>query len=382
MPGQSWFKVAVAAAFLCVAAATHASETVTYSYDARGRLVKVEHSGTVNEGVTTQYGFDKADNRTEVTATGAGAVGVADFSFEDPAQGTGWAMNPTAAGATFAGRSGVAANGSAFGFATAPDGSQAGWIQSLNGADGSISLSAAGLRTGASYSVRFHIAQRPGYGANPVTVAFAGASLGSFTPSSSAFTRVATATFTASASTGTLSFTGAAASGDTSSAIDKVEIVRTAIVADPSFEQPNVGTGWTMNPSATGATFAGRSGVAGNGSAFGFASAPDGSQAGFLQSISGYDATISLAVSGLAPGTDYVVRFYSARRSGFGVNPVTVAFDGNGLGTFTPASTSFAQSTSAAFTASAATGTLTFTVPQSGPDLDSAIDLVTIEAAP
>jgi hypothetical protein len=47
------------------------SETVTYSYDARGRLVQVSRSGTVNNGVQASYSYDKADNRTNVTVTGA-----------------------------------------------------------------------------------------------------------------------------------------------------------------------------------------------------------------------------------------------------------------------------------------------------------------------
>ena len=48
-----------------------ATETVTYTYDAKGRLVKVVHTGTVNNNLTTTYGQDKADNRTNVTTTGA-----------------------------------------------------------------------------------------------------------------------------------------------------------------------------------------------------------------------------------------------------------------------------------------------------------------------
>ena len=46
-----------------------ASETITYSYDAKGRLVKVERSGDVNQGVKAEYKHDKADNRTEVNVT-------------------------------------------------------------------------------------------------------------------------------------------------------------------------------------------------------------------------------------------------------------------------------------------------------------------------
>ncbi|HEV7661055.1 MAG TPA: hypothetical protein VGO55_14550 [Allosphingosinicella sp.] len=60
-------KIALAAAALAVAAAAAmASETVTYTYDARGRLVKVERSGTVNNGVKAEYKYDKGDNRTNV----------------------------------------------------------------------------------------------------------------------------------------------------------------------------------------------------------------------------------------------------------------------------------------------------------------------------
>lgn len=49
----------------------HAAETITYSYDANGRLVKVVHAGTVNNGVQTTYSHDRADNRTQVKTVGA-----------------------------------------------------------------------------------------------------------------------------------------------------------------------------------------------------------------------------------------------------------------------------------------------------------------------
>lgn len=52
------------------AASALGSETINYSYDARGRLVKVERSGNVNHGVNTAYGYDKANNRTNREVTG------------------------------------------------------------------------------------------------------------------------------------------------------------------------------------------------------------------------------------------------------------------------------------------------------------------------
>jgi type II secretory pathway pseudopilin PulG len=53
------------------AAAASATETITYTYDARGRLVQVSHSGTVNNNAVTNYTYDKADNRKTKTTSGA-----------------------------------------------------------------------------------------------------------------------------------------------------------------------------------------------------------------------------------------------------------------------------------------------------------------------
>jgi YD repeat-containing protein len=54
-----------------IAVAAYATETIIYKYDSRGRLIQVSHSGTVNNNVVTNYSYDKADNRNQVTTTGA-----------------------------------------------------------------------------------------------------------------------------------------------------------------------------------------------------------------------------------------------------------------------------------------------------------------------
>ena len=60
-----------AAALALLPTLAHANETVTYSYDAKGRLTQVAHSGTANNGVVATYAFDAADNRTSVQVSGA-----------------------------------------------------------------------------------------------------------------------------------------------------------------------------------------------------------------------------------------------------------------------------------------------------------------------
>jgi YD repeat-containing protein len=60
--------------FGCIATigvAAHASETISYAYDANGRLVRVNRTGTVNNGIATTYQHDKADNRANLTVIGS-----------------------------------------------------------------------------------------------------------------------------------------------------------------------------------------------------------------------------------------------------------------------------------------------------------------------
>lgn len=61
----------IAAVLALTGSAAGATETITYTYDARGRLVQVSHSGGPASGVTTTYSHDAANNRTRVQTTGA-----------------------------------------------------------------------------------------------------------------------------------------------------------------------------------------------------------------------------------------------------------------------------------------------------------------------
>lgn len=59
------------AAMSLEAASAPFNETINYSYDARGRLVQVTHSGSVNNTLQANYSYDKADNRDTVNVTGS-----------------------------------------------------------------------------------------------------------------------------------------------------------------------------------------------------------------------------------------------------------------------------------------------------------------------
>ena len=50
-----------------------ADESVVYTYDELGRLIATQQSGTINNGVTTAIGMDKAGNRTTYKVTGSGS---------------------------------------------------------------------------------------------------------------------------------------------------------------------------------------------------------------------------------------------------------------------------------------------------------------------
>ncbi|MCL6684458.1 hypothetical protein [Sphingomonas alba] len=56
---------------VALAMSAEASETINYTYDARGRLITVNRTGSVNNGVNTTYNIDKAENRLNKTTTGS-----------------------------------------------------------------------------------------------------------------------------------------------------------------------------------------------------------------------------------------------------------------------------------------------------------------------
>ena len=149
-------------------------------------------------------------------------------------------------------------------------------------------------------------------------------------------------------------------------------------VADNSFESPTTAS-YTYGPTGSPWNYSGLAGVSANGGPFYTGSAPDGTQAAFLQSGSGSFGQITQTLTGLTNGSTYTFSFYGAERSGFPADPIDVTFGSTDLGTFTPTSTGFVQFTTGSFVANGTSGLLSFIgAVTNQSDIDSAIDLVAI----
>src|SRR5262249_21692783 len=131
-------------------------------------------------------------------------------------------------------------------------------------------------------------------------------------------------------------------------------------------------------PTGGGWTFAGSSGIQANGSAWGAANAPDGTQTAFLQG-NGDLGAISQAV--YLPAGTYRVSFQAAQRSyGDGVQPIKFSVNGVQVGSLiSPTSTSFALYTTASFTVKVAgCYTLQFAATDNSGDKSSFLDAISI----
>jgi uncharacterized protein RhaS with RHS repeats len=68
---KSWIGASAAVLATGLFAAAFGQQTTTYTYDAQGRVVKVEHTGGPADGVVSEHTYDDADNRTRKKKTGA-----------------------------------------------------------------------------------------------------------------------------------------------------------------------------------------------------------------------------------------------------------------------------------------------------------------------
>lgn len=322
------------------------------------------------------FSFNIPDEPPVVTIFNAG--------FEKPGTAT-YLTGPITNGWTFNVRSGVQRNGSALGSATAPEGFQTAFMISRDGISGEISQS-MNFKAG-TYSLSFLMAERPGYGGRlPFDVYVDNSKIGTFQPSSASFTQHTTDSFTVTAGYHTIKFVGQDTTSETTAFLDKITIQTasptsppTAEIANAGFETPSVAN-YLKGPMTLGWIFNSRAGVQKNGGVFGAASAPEGVQTAFLQSINGNHGEISQAVD-FDAGT-YTLSFQAANRTNSGgTQSFDVFLDQTLIGSYTTTSGIFTAYTSDSFTASAGSHTIKFVGTSTTGDNISFIDDVTIKLA-
>ena len=335
--------------------------TITPGGDSFAPYTSTDFTVIAGSHEITLCGTDASGDKTSfvddvriVVSTPAGPPAVANSGFETPVLSGGsgaYVYNPTGAGWNLVSNSGIQRNGSAWGAANAPGGSQTAFVQGAPSGLGEISQ-LLNLTAG-SYKVQFKAARRSGQ-MQPIQVKIGGVNVGStITPSSDSFATYDSATFTAPGGNVTLSLSATDASGDKSCFIDDVRIVVStpagaSTLANNGFEAPALSGGggaYVYNPSGAGWNFLTGSGVQRNGSAWGSQNAPEGSQTAFVQGTGEISQVLNLIA-----GT-YKVQFKAARRSGQ-LQPIQVKIGGVNVGsTITPSSDSFATYDSAIFTA-------------------------------
>ena len=264
--------------------------------------------------------------------------------FEAPALGASYQYAPTAAGVgwSFANGSGIQGNGSAWGAASAPEGSQTAFIQGTGTISQTLSLTAG------SYTLSFKAAQRSccvSPYVQPIQVSVDGIPVGSpVSPTSTGFASFSISFSVATTGAHAITFAGTIAS-DRSTFIDNVALTVASpppALVNPGFETPVLTGSYQYAPTATGVgwTFAGGSGIQSNGSAWGAAVAPDGSQTAFVQGTGTMSQTLNLNAG------SYTLSFKAAQRSccvSPYVQSIQIKVDGAPVGNpVLPASTNFA----------------------------------------
>ncbi len=273
-----------------------------------------------------------------------------DPGFELPAEGTGQAAyqyNPTGTPWTFSGFAGVAGNGSSFtsGGPTAPQGTQAAFIQITGSASQSFTFAAG------TYSVSLDAAQRtdiPQAG-QTIEVLIDGVAIATFTPTNS-YALYTTPTFNVTAGSHTVEILGLDPhGGDNTALVDAVTVQAGALnqPADTGFEIPVLSSGtYQIDPTGSPWTFSGDAGVASNNSGYttGNPNAPQGNQVAFIQITGSASQSVTLT------GGTYSISLEAAQRAiGPSNQTIEILVDDALVGTITPSGTSYSAYTTGTF---------------------------------
>ena len=208
---------------LLASPAVAAQSTVSYQYDALGRLKSIQRGGS--KASISNYEFDAAGNRRHIVTNAAETV--LNGPFESPALSN-YNYRPSVANIVFSGNSGIAVNGDDWHFPLPWDGRQVAFVQSSPaGEGGSVELTAINLVVGRTYQFTFAVAQRPGFPANSLK-AYIDNNLvfDRLPPSAAQFSAFPTPPFVASSSTSKIRFSSSPSDYDSASGIDSVGIER------------------------------------------------------------------------------------------------------------------------------------------------------------
>ncbi len=322
------------------------------------------------------------------------AANIYDPGFEYPMLGSGksaYQYDPTASTWSFSGSAGLAGNGSAFtsGNPNAPQAEQVAFIQNSGVIGQAVDFAEAG-----TYQLSVSAAQRGNHSGGSdeeVEVLVDGTVVGTINPASTSYATYTTGSFSVTAGSHIIKFVGIDPSGaDYTALLDQVNIVNVAPTgfSDPGFESPSQGSGesaYEYDPAGSTWSFSGGAGLAGNGSAFtaGNPDAPQGSQVAFIQRTG---TASQVVVFPSASAGSYQITLSAAQRgnhSGGSNEEIEVMVDGSVVGTFTPASTSYANYTTASFSVTAGSHTISFVgVDPSGADYTAFLDQVSINNTP
>jgi len=204
--------------------------------------------------------------------------------------GAGYQYSPSGAGIawTFGIGAGVQGNGSVWGAAAAPDGTQTAFIQGLGSISQTIDLAVG------AYTLDLQIAQRPfsvpAGAVQPIRVSVDGQPIAAdLVPPSTSFTPFSLPFSIGSAGTHTVQISGTDGNGDKSTFVDAVSITTRSSprqFANASFEEPGLGADYQYSPAGAGWTFGDGAGVQGNGSAWAGSAAPSGTQTSVVRTPS------------------------------------------------------------------------------------------------
>lgn len=150
-------------------------------------------------------------------------------------------------------------------------------------------------------------------------------------------------------------------------------------ITDPGFEVPKQGDGkFTYRPPGSAWTFAGDTGLAGNGSAFtsGNPNAPQGGQVALVQKI----GRVAQTVTGWPAGT-YQVSLQAAQRGNYaqgGTQQLNVTLDGQAVTTITPGGKAYQTYYSAPFTVTAGDHVIGLAGLVNNPDSTAFVDVIQV----